>query len=210
MADDYDKNTSAFFEQSFWDELKRLEEGDEWSVIASLGKQALTRPVASIELEHLLRNYAYLEICDASLYEFKSINPEKLVLTQAKSGWLIHDHGSILRASPGRMLYRTSQADDDEDDDQGGDSGGGVGTVVQQYVDTTRDMLSIAQTRWHGAKVLSGYRPMQFAAYLIAQASNYILEGVELTQEEARTYSYVKQRVQALKIQGQEPDRMPR
>ncbi|MDF2868352.1 MAG: hypothetical protein K0S11_1822 [Gammaproteobacteria bacterium] len=208
MADDNKEQNSTFFDQSFWDELKKLEEGDEWSVIADIGK-ALTRPVTSIELAHVLRHYAYLEIGDASIYELKSVDPEGVKFTKSKSGWLIHDHGSVLRASPGRMLYRSHNAFAGESDDESG-GGVGYGTIVQQYVDTTRDMLTIAQARWPGARVLSGYRPMQFAAYLIAQASHYILEGIELTDEETRTYQYVKQRVQAILSEAPEPDRMPR
>ncbi len=202
MADDNKEQSSIFFDQSFWDELKKLEQGDEWSVI----KTALTRPVTSVELAHVLRNYAYLEISDASVYELKSIDLAQLKFIKSKSGWLIHDHGSVLRASPGKMLYHSHNAF--EDDGAGG--GVGYGTIVQQYVDTARDMLTIAQSRWLGAKILSGYRPMQFAAYLIAQASHYILEGIELSNEEARTYQYVKQRVQAILREAPEPERMPR
>jgi hypothetical protein len=209
MASDNNEQNSTFFDQSFWDELKKLGEGDEWSVIAKLNEQALTRSVTSVELAYVLRNHAFLEISDASLYEVKAIDPEKLTFVKSKSGWLIHDHGSLLRASPGRLLYRHHNAfNENEQDGSGG--GVGIGTIVQQYVDTARDMLTIAQNRWLGAKVLSGYRPMQFAAYLIAQASHYILEGVELTEEEARTYQHVKKHVQAILRESPEQERMPR
>lgn len=204
MADDNKEQNSIFFDQSFWDELKKLEQGDEWAVI----KTALTRPVTSVEIAHVLRNYAYLEMSDASVYELKSIDLAQLKFITSKSGWLIHDHGSVLRASPGKMLYHSHNAF--EDDGAGGGAGAGYGTIVQQYVDTARDMLTIAQSRWLGARILSGYRPMQFAAYLIAQASHYILEGIELSDEETRTYQYVKQRVQAILREALEPERMPR
>jgi hypothetical protein len=198
-----DETTSPYFDQSFWDELQKLEELDEWGKIANIAKQAMTRPITSAELEYILRNYAYLEIGDANLSEYPPIKPDALRLVKSASGWTIHDHGSVLRAAPGKMFYRSNDPDKDGE-------GGGNGTVVQQFVDTARDMLTIAQNRWLGARILGGYRPMQFAAYLIAQASNYILEGIELVEDEARTYKYIKQRIKPILKDTPEPERMPR
>lgn len=210
MTDEKNDQSSAFFDQSFWDELKKLETGDEWSLIADLGKQAITRNVTSAELEYILRNYAYLEISDAANYDPKLVDPQQVTFSKSRSGWLIHDHGTVLRASPGILTYRYHNLFNETKDPMADDDKIGYGTIVQQYVDTTRDMLKIAQSRWPGAKVLSGYRPMQFAAYLIAQAAGYLLEGVELTNEEARTYQYVKQYIQIAPTDKPEPDRMPR
>lgn len=192
------------FDKSFWESLNNLQNGDEWSKISDLHKQALARPINANELEVILRNYAFLELCDASIAQPTSVDPNNVRFVQSKSGWMIHDHGSVLRASPGRWLYQLHDA-------TGASGGVGYGTAVQQFVDTTRDMLAIAQNRWqYGARVLAGYRPMQFAAYLIAQASAYSLEGLALSKQEELKYNYVKDHVKALAKEAPEPDRMPR
>ncbi len=201
MADELTGQASSYFDQSFWDELQKLDEADEWSHISTLTKQALTRPISSAELEYMLRNYAYLEIGDASVIEQALIDRDAVRFLKSSSGWTIHDHGSLLRASPGRMFYRSHLEDSGEL---------GHGTVVQQFVDTARDMLTVAQARWLGARILGGYRPMQFAAYLIAQASHYVIEGIELAQEEARAYQYIKPYIKPIDRDMPEPDRMPR
>lgn len=204
MSDERSEQDNLNFDQSFWDELKRLEEEDEWSVIADLNARAMDRLPTSVELDYLLRRYAYLELCDALAYQPKLVDAGNMQFIKVKNDWLIHDHGSVLRAAPGDMTYNPLEQMGKEEKHKG------HGTIVQQYVDTTRAMLAIAQSRWQGAKVLAGYRPMQFAAYLIAQASGYILEGVELTESEMRTYHYVKERIPPIPSQSPEVERMPR
>jgi len=165
--------------------------------------QALTRPITEDDVYFLLGKYPYLELGDIKSGDHPT--PERPAEhRRAKNGWIIHDHGNILRAAQSELasykVYGTvisipPAAREDEDEDEGGEGVGeltGHGTIVQQFVDTANEMIALAEKRWAGGIVLGGYYAMQRAAWIEAQQRSFTLDGFDATPEDKVVFDWVK------------------
>lgn len=132
------------------------------------------------DVEFLLKQYPFLQIIstDPALPENASVK-----LLPAKSGWVIHDYGDVLCASPGQLLYGDDSVK--EGDDERGGVGSrsltaGKGTIVNQAFMTAQEMIAIAiEQGWPGAEIIDGTPLMQWAAWMAAEDREYVLRGYE-------------------------------
>jgi len=166
-------------------------------------KQLFERPISDVELDYLLKRYAFLIIQDADVDEIALENASVL---KGKSGWDIHDNGQVLRASPGRLAWGSSTNEDDE-----GEGGGAAlyGTIIGQCIHTAQEMIDIAAQRWGSVEIVEGYRTMQLAAAVHAKEKGLTVFGFEPGVDEEKAFRRV------LEMHGYRPgaetqERMPR
>lgn len=190
-AKDVDKLTDTD-----WNELFAEFDAD----IANIVQQAQVRPITLAEVDYLLRQYAFLEICNAEATDLSLV--ESPVIITAKSGWKIHQHNNHLIASPGRWLFGPYK---DEDDASGGASLVGAGTIVRQIVETADSMIELAIKQWPAARIMDGYSLMKFAAWVAAEQRNYKLLDYTPTQEQQVTFSHIL-KIKAKEKPGAEPE----
>lgn len=164
------------------DWTKEFDFESEWLKV-DLEEEILRRFIAAEELDHLLRQHAYLVISDPDVEE---PGQKPATLIKADSGWMIHDHGDLLRASSGKHAFGERK----EDEDDGGEgSSKPEGSIVGQYIATAEQMIHLACLRWpQAAKVIEGYHGMQFAAFVAALERNYYLENFIPNAEQAEAY----------------------
>ena len=146
-------------------------------------RNALHRPIASVEVEYLKNQMPFLQLINI---EFDEDNMHEPRLIKARSGWIIHDYQEALSSSPGEKLWSTTRkALDAEEQDQGGDEGGG--TIINQAYETAIQMIEIAQELgWLGISIVDGHRVMQMAAWIAATEANIAKHGFEPTAEEEK------------------------
>jgi len=184
-------------------------------------QDAIDRPITHEEFYYLLSKYPYLEICDAKLTDIEPSNP--LMKRKAKTGWIIHDYGNILRvaqselasllqyginpsATPGLLSGKPTEeggeGGEGGETGKGGEGGEGdeglgelkpLGTIVAQFVKTAEELIGIAQSRWDGAQIIGGFYGMQRAAWVMAEIEEYELKGFDPTAEDKVVYYWVKQ-----------------
>ena len=158
-------------------------------------EQIITRPISRQEVDYQLRCYAYLELCNADqLSDLPSGKPNALI--RSVSGWLIHDYGNFLCSSPGKLRYGYHPEANDglaindgvykPDDEENLDISipKKTGTIVQQFVDTAKDMVALAKDRWPAAHIVSGWYAMQRAAWIIGLLNEYLIQGFDATPED--------------------------
>lgn len=190
-----DKSNHSFQEQ-FSKEQKMPESQNEWDVLVEgLKQRATVLPITPENVEYLLRQWAYLEITDSTADAADSTSQKHSVqFIPLESGWIVHDLGNILRASPGHLMFGPYWAT--SDDEEGGNGGRilakGKGTIVQQYVETAWAMVEIAQQRWSVARIAGGYRPMQLAAFMYADSHDYLLDGFSPSRQERKLYAHIQ------------------
>lgn len=169
MSDRLNKLTESFF-QDVWGKRERgLLSTIDWS-----------RPIKDSDVEFLLKQYPFLQIIstDPALPEELSVK-----LLPAKSGWVIHDYGDVLCASPGELMYGDYRDKKEEDESGGAGSSSltaGKGTIVNQAFLTAQEMIEIAIERgWPSAEIIDGTHLMQWAAWMAAENHEYSLSGFE-------------------------------
>jgi len=142
--------------------------------------QMFDRPVTDAEIDYLLKRYAFLIIQNADSEDVPLNNAKVFV---GENGWNIHDHGDVLRASPGRLAFGGSLTGEDDEE------GGGVvlsGSPVWQFVQVAQELIDIAIQRWGAAVIVEGYRGMELAASVYAKEKDYLLDGFEPDVEQER------------------------
>ena len=183
--------------EEFW---RAIEAGEGIDLTEALAKQVASRPISPIEMDYLLKKYAYLEICDREDPRYEGGGSPKFV--RSRSGWLIHDHGNFCCISPGRFLYgyhpsgKDGLAINDREDDDGGEGGGGdpflwgEGNPTRMIVESARDMVYYAMSKWSGIQMVAGHQMMQRMAWIVAQLHDYPLEGYEPSIEDEVIYDW--------------------
>jgi len=139
-----------------------------------LEAQMFDRPVTDAEIDYLLKRYAFLIIQNADS-ENMPLNNAKVFV--GKNGWNIHDHGDVLRASPGRLAFGGSSSDEEGEEGEGG--GDFSRSPVWQFVNVAQELIDLAIQRWGAAMIVEGYRGMQLAASVYAKEKDYLLDGFE-------------------------------
>ncbi len=192
------------YDEAFWEAAAKImarsaEKKQKYDVPQEILQALVDRPISTAEVDHLLEQYAYLEICNADARHFDTDKEPTLI--RSESGWLIHDYGDLLVASSGLMSYghhpemKRYPAINDEwskPDPEEGDGGAGEeplipegnGTIVQQFTDTAKDMVALAQERWTKGRIRSGYTSMQRMAWIIGLLNRYPLDGFEPNNED--------------------------
>ena len=150
------------------------------------------KPPAHEDLEFLLRKYPFLQIMNTEPDFPIPIVPHFI---KVSSGWMVHDYGDAISASPGKDLYGAGNAEELdiklEEDDSGGE--GGHGTIVKQAFDTAQDMIALAQRKnWPGVEIIAGTPLMLWAAWMAAADLGLTLQGYEPSQEDKDKRTRVK------------------
>lgn len=193
----------GLFGEEFWKAVDAaieagLEQKKSVELPPELLEQVVARPVNPMEVEHLQQIHAYLVLTNGEnpVYEPPAGKP---YIIRSNSGWLIHDYGpqNYIVASAGLFAYgyhpdvmKTKALNDDEGET--GSSGrrarkvdyGRTGTIVQQIVDTSKDMIGLVQNRWPSAKMVDGYAGMQRMAWVVATLNDYPIVDFEPTIED--------------------------
>ena len=185
------------FGEEFWQAVDAaietgISQKREVALPPELLKEVVARPIGQDELEHLQQVHAYLAITNSAEPVFEPVGEPTLV--RASSGWLIYDYGNFMIASAGLFAYgyhpdalkQKAINDDDEGGKRGRDARdySRTGTIVQQIVDTSKDMLGLVQQRWPAAKMVAGYPGMQRMAWVVATLNNYPIVDFEPTIED--------------------------
>jgi hypothetical protein len=140
------------------------------------------RPVRPEDVQYLLTRYPFLQIINS---DAKFEGAMKVTFVPTKSGWVIHDYGDAMSASPGELLFGSYGKDLSVLEEEGGEGGeGGSGTIVNQAYITAQEMVALAiQKGWAGVEVIAGTTLMQWAAWMAAQDRNFSLIGYEPNKE---------------------------
>ena len=154
-------------------------------------KDALHRPIATVEVEYLKNQMPFLQLINI---EFEESNMHEPRLITARSGWVIHDYEEAITSSPGEMLWSTTKKELDKaekGDADGGDEGGG--TVINQAYETVVQMIEIAkELGWKGISIVDGHRLMEWAAWHLGNEANLAVHGFEPTAEEEKKSKRIK------------------
>ncbi len=186
------------FGNSFWEAVDQaIKEGlDYQSYLAELPellKEVITRPLSGDDVEYLQKIHAYLAITNPERPMFE---PEgEAAIWRSTSGWLIYDYGNYIVTSSGIFAYgyhpdslKQKAINDLPDDDKGGRRRkidyNQTGTITQQIVDTSRDVLTLAQQRWPSAQMVEGYPNMRRMAWVIATLNDFTIEGFNPSVED--------------------------
>ncbi len=197
MADD-DNEKPSTFEEEFWESLgtqgKPLD-------VEQIRQFSIERPISLDDVEHLMSLFPYLDLCNADVKE-PPLDSHPVKVHRAQSLWLIHDRGDRLTTGPGRLnfgAYRRMRFDEDgnpildDDDDEGGSQWVRPdGTIIKQFFDTAIELIEIAAERWPAANILSGYLPMQRAAWMAATEFGFAI-NYNPTAEDLMVFESIKQ-----------------
>ena len=146
------------------------------------------RPIRPDEVQYLLSRYPFLQIINT---DAKFAGEMKVTFNVAKTGWIIHDYGDAISASPGELLFKNYSGDWNELEEEG--DNGGSGTIVNQAYLTAQEMVTLAiQKGWAGVEIIAGTAIMQWAAWMAAQDNNFNLIGYEPTKEAKEKRARVK------------------
>lgn len=159
------------------------------------------RPITHKDIDYLCNKYPFLQMINSEAKFEGEIIP-KFITSQ--SGWIIHDYGDAMSASPGEFLfgggdYKTFlEAILKGKIEEGGEEGEGgaivnpgKGTIIKQMFDTATEMVKIAIKRWPGIEIIDGTNLMKWAAWLAAKEKNYSLEGFDPEEEDIKKYERV-------------------
>lgn len=166
-SDNYDVFVNALLKNVWGKRLRGL----------SVAQLELNGPIRHEDVEYLLNRYPFLQIISTDP-KF----PEEGIQTKlidAKSGWTIHDYGDAMSASPGELLFRRY-----EEEEEGGETGG-TGTIIKQAYITAQEMVKIAASKgWPGIDIVDGTPIMKWATWMAALDRELLLNGYEPTEDD--------------------------
>jgi hypothetical protein len=181
MAKDKSNNLGEVFLENIWGKRE---------IGAPIPKIDVLGPIRHQDVLYLLSRYPFLQLVNINAAFPEEIHPK---FVNSESGWVIHDYGDALSASPGELLFgdysqtlATAKAKTKkikkEEDEGGGETGVEIvidkGTVVNLAVITASDMIALAMEKgWAGAEIIAGTALMQWAAWMAAEDFGFKLEG---------------------------------
>ena len=152
-----------------------------------------TQPLDHINssiLSYLREQYPYLQMINMDAKLEETIIPK---FNKSPSGWLVHDYGEAMSASPGPHLYGPGNPELEDDEGTTGSGGDDRGTLIHQTVVTANTMIEMAMEKgWTGVELVSGTNLMQWAAWIAAQAHSYPLTGYVPSAEGQRKWERIK------------------
>jgi len=161
------------------------------------------RPISREDIQYLLDRYPYLQMINT---EATFSYPITIRFVRSDSGWVMHDYGDAICASPGDAMYgkgplKLPRVVEAGEEDEGGEGGGegefepGQGTIVKQAVDTARDMIDIAvEHGWAGVQIVYGHELMKWAAWSAAEEHGLALQGYTPDDEARAKHERLRKR----------------
>jgi hypothetical protein len=130
------------------------------------------KPARREDVLYLLSRYPYLQLISTEPNFPEVITPQ---FVTADSGWIIHDYGDAMSASPGTLLFGAEEEEGRQ----------GRGTIIKQLFDTAYAMMNLAiEKNWPGAEIIAGTALMQWSAWMAAQDFAFTLEGYTPSEQD--------------------------
>lgn len=147
-----------------------------------------TGPVRHEDVQYLLSRYPFLQIINTDAHFPEGGVEPKFI--KADSGWVIHDYGDAMSASPGDLLYGNYS---EKEGEEGGEGSGGKGTIIKQAYLTAQEMIAIAiQKQWQGINIIDGSPLMKWAAWMAAEDQEFGYSGYEPSDEDHKKRARVR------------------
>ena len=139
--------------------------------------------------------YPFLQILSSEAHLGEIMEPKFIT---AESGWVIHEYGVAMSASPGEFLIGDYWAE--EEDEEGGEGKRtllpGKGTVVLQQIQTAQAMMQLAQKNgWPGVEIIDGTPKMKWAGWMAAKDLGLEIEGYEPSEKEQAKRKRIQKRM---------------